>query len=275
MRSRMLRASDGPGGPRDARRPGPARRPAAEQPAGLKEDPVAGPRAHGLGSGLWTGKVAAGRALSKYKVGHVPRTMQELLRDTGPGRARPGPRHPGPPPGKGGRRLKKAARPATCYHSRGRRILAGGEAPRMPGWNLQRGRYHEDAPAVAPVTLSRRRLHSIGAPGDGAPYRRFYDKANTENYADFLKGVHDEHGRFAILLDNAPCHKSKELERSPKETDGKIRMYCFPPHAPEPSPAGVQWKSLGKAAGNRLCEGVGEMQESINAMLRGWKRFRL
>ena len=58
MRSRMLRAADGL---HDARRPGPARGPAAEQPAELKGDPAAGPQAQGPGPGPWTGKLAAGR----------------------------------------------------------------------------------------------------------------------------------------------------------------------------------------------------------------------
>ena len=81
--------------------------------------------------------------------------------------------------------------------------------------------------------------------------------------------MYDEYGKFAIFPDNAPCHRPGALKRFIKKMDGKIRMCYFPPYTPEPSPAGVQWKPLGKAAGNRLYGGVEEMRESINAMLRG------
>ena len=101
----MARKDGGPGRPRDIKRPGPARRPAAERPAELKEDPVAGPQAQGLGPGLWAGGMAAGRAPGRYGVRYAPRTMQELPRGTGPGRAKPRPRHPRAAPGEEGKAL--------------------------------------------------------------------------------------------------------------------------------------------------------------------------
>ena len=139
----------------------------------------------------------------------------------------------------------------------------------MPGRSLQRGWYHEDATATAPVTLSRRRLRSIGALGDGAPCCRSCDRPSTEDCTGFLKGAYKEYGRLVIFLDNASYHKPGAPKRSIKRAGGKIRIYCFPPHAPEPSPAGVRWKSLGKAAGNRPYGGAEGMQESISAMLLG------
>ena len=127
---------------------------------------------------------------------------------------------------------------------------------------------HGDA-AAAPVTLSRSRLRSIGAPGGDTPCCRFYDRPGTEDCTGFLTRVYKEYGGFVTFLDNAPCHRSGALKRFIKRTDGKIRMCYFPPHAPEPSPAEMQRRSLRKATGNRPYEGAAEMQESITAMLRG------
>ena len=239
-------AEGGPGRPCDIRRPGPARRLAAEQPAEPKGDPMAGPQAQGLGSGLWTGRMVARHVPSKYGVRYVPRTMQELLRDMGFGRARPRPRHPKAASGEEKNTPDLTSNLATYYHNRGYKILAGDEASHILGWSPRRGWYHEDAPSTAPVTLSRSRFHSIGAPGDGAPYCRFYDRPSTEACIDFLKGVYKEYGRFVIFLDNAPRHRPGALKRFLKKMDGRIRIYHFPPHAPEPSPAEVQWKPSGR-----------------------------
>ena len=116
-------AEGGLGRLHDAGRPGPARKPAAEQPAELKEGPAAGPQAQGLGSGLWTGKPAAGHVPGRYRAGYAPRTMRDLPHGTGSGHARPGPRHPGAAPGEerrcsGGR---SGGQPETaCTGARGR-----------------------------------------------------------------------------------------------------------------------------------------------------------
>ena len=67
-------AEGGPGRPCDTGRPGPARKLTAEQLAELKEDPMAGPQAHGFGSSLWTGRLVARHVPRKYGVRHVPRT---------------------------------------------------------------------------------------------------------------------------------------------------------------------------------------------------------
>ena len=139
----------------------------------------------------------------------------------------------------------------------------------MPGRSLQRGRHRGDATATAPVTPSRRRLRSIGALGDGAPCCRSCDRPGTEDCTGFLKKLYGEYGRFVIFPDSAPRHRPGAPKRFIKRMGGKIRACCLPPHAPEPSPAGAQRRSLGKAVGNRPYEGAGEMQESTNAMLLG------
>ena len=139
----------------------------------------------------------------------------------------------------------------------------------MPGRSPRRGRHRGDAPATARATPSRRRLRSIGAPGSGTPCCRSCDRPGTEDCTGFLKKLYGEYGRFVTFPDSAPCHRPGAFKRLIKRMDGKIRIYHFPPHAPEPSPAGVRWKPLGKAAGNRPYGGAEEMQESINAMLLG------
>ena len=192
----------------------------------------------------------------------MPRTVQELLRGTGPGRARPRPRRPGAAPGEEGRALKKSWPAGRVLPRQGPQDPGRRRGPRC-GW--RRG----DPPAAAPVTLPRRRLRPIGAPGGGAPYCRSCGRPGTEDCAGFLTGACNGYGRFVTFPDSAPCHRPGALKRLLKKTGGKVRTCCFPPHAPEPGPAGVQWKPLGKAAGNRPYGGAEKMRESVSAVPRG------
>lgn len=131
---------------------------------------------------------------------------------------------------------------------------------------MQNGWYHKDAKAISPTTLSNKRFYSMGLLGNGTLYCRFYDKANTENYMDFLRHAYKEYGKIVIFTDNASIHKAKALMRFLDEMDGKIKIYYFPPYTPELNPIELQWRVHKKATGNRIYENVEEMQESLRTM---------
>ena len=154
-------AEGGPGRPYDTRRPGPARRPAGERPAGLKGDPVAGPQAQGLGPGLWTGKPAAGHVPGRYGVRYVPRTMQELPHGAGPGRTRPKPRHPRAAPGEERRRWSRPVPPRAPPLARRRPCRAARRTAccRLPDRGISRS------------THSRRRGAWTSRPRVSRPHR--------------------------------------------------------------------------------------------------------
>ena len=131
---------------------------------------------------------------------------------------------------------------------------------------MQKGWYHKDTKATSPTTLSNKRFYSMGLLGNGTLYYRFYDKANTKNYVDFLRHAYGEHDRMIIFTDNASIHKSKALMDFLGEMDDRIRIHCFPPYTPELNPVEPQWKVHKKATGNRIYENVEEMQESLRTM---------
>ena len=136
--------------------------------------------------------------------------------------------------------------------------MAGDEASHILGWNIKNGWYPKGRPVTTPISLPRQRFHSIGAPGDGVPCGAFHKKANSGAYCDFPGRLRRKFGRVLPLPDNAPCHKPGTVREYLKKTNGDIQMRHFPPHAPEPSPAG-----------NRPYEGAEGAQESISAMLLG------
>ena len=91
-------------------------------------------------------------------------------------------------------------------------MMAGDETSHILGWNIKSGWYPRGRPVTTPVSLSRQRLHSIGALSDDTPYCAFCDKANSENCCDFLRHLHRECGRVLLFLDNASYHKSRAVD---------------------------------------------------------------
>ena len=145
--------------------------------------------------------------------------------------------------------------------------MAGGKAPRMPGWNTKNGRCPGGRPVTTPISLSRQRFHSIGAPGDGIPCCAFHGKANGETYCDFLGRLRRKFGRVPPLPDNAPCHKPEAVREYLEKANGDIQIRHFPPYTPEPSPAGGQWRLVKKATANTLYKNTDDMADAIRTMM--------
>ena len=115
--------------------------------------------------------------------------------------------------------------------------------------------------------MSRKRFHTIGVLSDDQFYCRFYDKVNTQSFADFLVHTYIEYGPFVIFLDNASYHKSKILQGFLNGMDKRIIVEYFPTYTPELNPTEGQCKSIRKATGNRLYETPDVMKASIRKML--------
>ena len=64
---------------------------------------------------------------------------------------------------------------------------------------------------MSSTALSNQKFYSMGLLGNDTLYYRFYDKANMENYVDFLRHSYEECGRIVIFAGNASIHKSKAL----------------------------------------------------------------
>ena len=145
--------------------------------------------------------------------------------------------------------------------------MAGDGAPSMPGWNIKNGWYPRGQPVTAPISLSRQRSRSIGAPGDDVPCCVFHGKANSGAYCDFLGRLRRKFGRVQLFPDSAPCHKSKAVREYLEKANGDIQIRYFPPYTPEPSPAGGQWRLVKKATANTLYENTDDMADAIRTTM--------
>ena len=146
--------------------------------------------------------------------------------------------------------------------------MAGDEATSILGWNVKNGWYPRGKPVTTPVSLSRKRFHSVGAISDDALYCLFYDTVNSDVYCDFLRRLHREFGKVLLFLDNAAWHKSAAVCRCLREMNGDIQIRYFLPYTPELNPIEVQWRIMKKATANTLYDTVDAMIDSICKMIR-------
>jgi len=98
------------------------------------------------------------------------------------------------------------------------------EASHIIGWDARSGRYPRGSPATAPVTLSRKRFHSLGALLGDASGCRLCDRANGDSFIDLLGHLRHKYGKLIVILDNAAYHKSKKVAEFVGSCNGGCRV---------------------------------------------------
>ena len=75
-------------------------------------------------------------------------------------------------------------------------------------------------------------------------YMQIYDTPGSDSFIDFLKKMFKIHGRFAMILDNAPGHTSKMLNNFIESAHGKIVLIYLLSCTSQLNPIEPQWAVL-------------------------------
>ena len=70
---------------------------------------------------------------------------------------------------------------------------------------------------------------------------RTAEATNSRTSVDFLKWMRLKYPKFALVLDNASCHKSGTVMDYPAHVNGGIRLAFLPPHLPQLNPTEILW----------------------------------
>ena len=116
--------------------------------------------------------------------------------------------------------------------------------------------------------LSRQRFYSFGALHQDGFYCAFYEKANSDNFCNFLKKIHKKFGKVLVFADNAGYHRSSDVRTEIKKLKGDVVLKYFPAYTPELNPAEGQWRNTRIHTANRLYESAEDMKKSIRTMMR-------
>ena len=96
---------------------------------------------------------------------------------------------------------------------------------------------------------------------------KFYQKANTDSFLDFVKSLQMQYGKLLLFADNAAYHKSNRIKQFLAESKGHVRIHYFPKYTPQLNPIEIQWRDLKKSIGNSFFEDVSIMQNTIKSVL--------
>ena len=94
------------------------------------------------------------------------------------------------------------------------------------------------------IKFDTKSVKTFGALTADKIYMQIYDTLGSDAFIDFLKKMFKIHGRFVMILDNAPGHTSKTLNNFIKSMHSKIVLIYLPPHTPQLNPIEPRWTVL-------------------------------
>ena len=232
---------------------------------------VAGsPKKYDFEGGTWTAKRLIVVVKDKFGVEYTERGMQLLLHRIGLASRTPRPRHP-----KAASAKEKATYRRRIAALRGRypehRVCMIDSASLIAGWNMQRGWYPVGESVFAPITLSDKRTHIVGALFDGELDVWFAEQVNTDTIEEILRDLLARKGKLIVILDNASWHHAKRIEEGlVKEFNGDLVLAHLPVYTPDLNSIERQWRMIRKAISNVIYRTVKAMKKAVTrALLSG------
>ena len=96
---------------------------------------------------------------------------------------------------------------------------------------------------------------------------QIYDTLGSDALIDFLKKMFKIHGRFAMILDNAPGHTSKTLNNFIESTHGKIMLIYLLSYTPQLNPIEPQWAVLKRLIAGRDLKSKDDLAYAVNTLI--------
>ncbi|MGH2612238.1 MAG: IS630 family transposase [Rhabdochlamydiaceae bacterium] len=157
------------------------------------------------------------------------------------------------------------------YRKLGYAIFCLDESTHVIAPNVRRGWYIKGKNIATAINYTREKFCSFGALGADDFAYRFYEKANSDNFIDFLKHLGKKYGKVLLFADNVAYHKSGKVERYIRSTKGDTVIRYFPGYTPELNPIEIQWREIKKNLGNQFFAGTDEMKDCIRKLVRTGK----
>ena len=117
------------------------------------------------------------------------------------------------------------------------------------------------------VSFSKATVKMFGALGEGGHHIQVTDALNSDNFIDFLKSLLEIYPKFALVLDNASCHKSVKVNGFVESTGGDIVLIFLPPYTPQLSPIEIQWRKLKRLLAGQCFESLEDLKIAIETMV--------
>lgn len=96
---------------------------------------------------------------------------------------------------------------------------------------------------------------------------KFYQKANTDSFLDFVESLQKQYGKVLLFADNVAYHKNNRVKKFLKKSKRDVVIRYFPPYTPELNPIEIQWRDIKRSTANQYFFNCVEMKDSIRCVL--------
>ncbi len=129
---------------------------------------------------------------------------------------------------------------------------------------------------VAESSAERYKVNMISAvtPRGHMRFMVFQDKFNGPRFVEFLKRLlHGARSPIFLILDGHPVHRSREVQRFVRATEGRLRLFWLPAYAPELNPDEQVWNHVKpKGVGRAAFSAADEMKALVLALLHALQK---
>ena len=129
--------------------------------------------------------------------------------------------------------------------------------------NIKKGWYLKGKNIQTATNYTREKFHSFGVLGNHIFCCKFYDKANTNCFLDFVESLQKQYGKLLLFADNVAYHKSNRVKKFLKKSKGNVIIRYFPAYTPELNPIEIQWRDIKKSNANQYFADCKDMREFI------------
>ena len=130
------------------------------------------------------------------------------------------------------------------------------------GWRPTGGR------ETVKTTFSTRSIRMFGAMSKDRLIISIVDSANSETFQEFLEGIHRDHPKSCMVLDNASCHKSKSIQKYMESAGDDIAFEFLPPYTPQLNPIETAWRDPKRRPAGRYFRSTEELERSITTIVK-------
>lgn len=118
------------------------------------------------------------------------------------------------------------------------------------------------------VTGLHKRIHIFGYLSEDKNKMFVSDnKMNTKSFLKSLYKIRKRFGKIILIIDRAPWHRSKKVQRYFSKHRGELKIIWFPRGCPEMNPVEECWRQAKREVNG------GKMHESFEIMKKELRRF--
>ena len=226
------------------------------------------PNLHGFQAGAWSLDMVIEVVKWRFGTEYKKRTMRRILNSLGYSyrKLRPIPEKSATPEEQE-KFMRETNELVVDLTKKGYAILSADEAACQKwssgGYAWRRRGGHD----TVDVSFSKATVKMFGALGKDGHHIQVADALNSDTFVAFLKKLQTIYTKFALVLDNASCHKSAKVNEFVESAGGNIVLIFLPAYTPQLNPIEIQWRELKRLLAGQCFKSLEDLKIAIETIV--------